>query len=116
MNPISLEEKYSQPEVVSCWQNLSRQGLQKCEREMTARYLPSTGRLLDVGCGAGRAVLALNKAGYTVSGIDLSLAMLLAGRKLSAEAQFSTANLLALPWTNNAFDGVLMFFGALQHI
>lgn len=116
MNPISLEEKYSQPEVVSCWQNLSQQGLQKCERDMIVRYFPSTGRLLDIGCGAGRAVLALNKAGYTVSGIDLSLAMLLAGRKLSAEAQFSTANLLALPLADHAFDAVLMFFGALQHI
>ncbi|MBE7553510.1 MAG: class I SAM-dependent methyltransferase [Anaerolineales bacterium] len=116
MSEISTAEKYSQPEVVTCWQNLSKQGLQKCEQEMISRYFPATGRLLDVGCGAGRAVLALNQAGYTVSGIDLSLPMLLAGRALSAEAQFSAANLLALPFANNAFTAVFMFFGALQHI
>ncbi|GIK40934.1 MAG: hypothetical protein BroJett011_47670 [Chloroflexota bacterium] len=116
MSEISTAEKYSQPEVVTCWQNLSRQGLQKCEQEMIARYFPATGRLLDVGCGAGRAVLALNRAGYTVTGIDLSLPMLLAGRALSSEAQFSAANLLALPFTDNAFTAVFMFFGALQHI
>lgn len=116
MMPITLEEKYSQPEVVSCWQNLSKQGLQKCEREMVSRYFKPGSRLLDVGCGAGRAVLALNQAGYTVSGVDLSLPMLLAGRSLAAEAQFSTANLLALPFENNAFEAVFMFFGALQHI
>ncbi|MBI1879066.1 MAG: class I SAM-dependent methyltransferase [Chloroflexi bacterium] len=116
MRPISTEEKYSQPDVVSCWHNLSKQGLQKCEQEMVSRYFPPTGHLLDVGCGAGRAVLALNQAGYTVSGVDLSLPMLLAGRSLSAEAQFSTANLLTLPFVNYAFEAVFMFFGALQHI
>ena len=72
---ISTKEKYNQPEVVSCWQNLSKQGLQKCEREIVMRYFPPAGYLLDVGCGAGRAVLALDQAGYTVSGIDLSLSM-----------------------------------------
>jgi ubiquinone/menaquinone biosynthesis C-methylase UbiE len=116
MIEISAKEKYNQPEVVSCWQNLSKQGLQKCEREMVVRYFPPTGHLLDVGCGAGRAVLALHQVGYTVSGIDLSLSMLQAGRSLSAEARFSGANLLNLPFANGAFEAVFMFFGALQHI
>lgn len=116
MTAISTLEKYSQADVVSCWQNLSRQGLQKCEREMVARYFPPAGHLLDVGCGAGRAVLALNEAGYRVSGVDLSLAMLLAGRSLSANAQFGGANLLNLPFAAGAFEAVFMFFGALQHI
>jgi ubiquinone/menaquinone biosynthesis C-methylase UbiE len=116
MSAISTLEKYSQSDVVSCWQNLSKQGLQKCEWEMVARYFPPRGRLLDVGCGAGRAVLALNKAGYRVSGVDLSVSMLLAGRSLSAEAQFSGADLLNLPFADGAFEAVFMFFGALQHI
>lgn len=116
MSAISTLEKYSQPDVVSCWQNLSKQGLQKCEQEMAARYFPPAGRLLDVGCGAGRAVLALNQAGYRVSGVDLSLAMLLAGRSLSVEAEFGAANLLNLPFAAEAFAAVFMFFGALQHI
>lgn len=116
MSKIRTEEKYNQAEVVSCWQNLSRQGLQKCEREMIDRYFSPAGRLLDVGCGAGRAVLALNEAGYCVTGVDLSLPMLRAGRSLSAQAQFSGANLLALPFVNSPFEAVFMFFGALQHI
>lgn len=113
---LSVEEKYAQPEVVSCWQNLSREGLQKCEQEMAFRYLPPTGRLLDIGCGSGRAVLALDQQGYQVTGVDLSLAMLAAGRNLSAQARFSGANLLALPFADNAFQAAFMFFGALQHI
>lgn len=116
MMEISAEKKYNQPEVVSCWQNLSKQGLQKCEREMIARYFPASGHLLDIGCGAGRAVLALSQAGYTVSGIDLSLAMLQAARDLSANARLGGANLLNLPFANDSFEAVFMFFGPLQHI
>lgn len=116
MTEISTQEKYTQPEVVNCWQNLSRQGLQRCEQQMVWRYLPARSRVLDVGCGAGRAVLALNQQGYRVTGIDLSFAMLQAGRVLSAEARFGTANILALPFAANSFEAVLMFFGALQHI
>lgn len=116
MIEISTVEKYSQPQVVTCWQNLSREGLQKSEWIMVNRYLPQARRLLDVGCGAGRAVLALGQDGYRVTGIDLSLPMLAAGRRLSAQARLGGANLLALPFEDDTFEAVLMFFGALQHI
>lgn len=114
--PISVEEKYGQPDVIDCWQNLSRAGLQRCEQEMVRRYFPPAGHILDVGCGTGRAVLALSQAGYRVTGIDLSLPMLAGGRSLSAEARLGGANLLALPFVAGVFDSIFMFFGALQHI
>jgi SAM-dependent methyltransferase len=116
MAEINTIEKYSQATVVSCWQNLSRQGLQKCEQEMVRRYLPPHSHVLDAGCGAGRAVIALNQQGYSMGGVDLSLPMLLAGRALSAQAQLGGANLLALPFADGSFAAALMFFGALQHI
>ena len=116
MSEISVEAKYAQPEVVDFWLGLSRQGLQTCEQEIVRRYLPPQGNLLDIGCGAGRAVLALSQMGYCVSGIDLSLPMLAAGRRLSAEARLTGANVLALPFADESFDAILMFFGALQHV
>ncbi|MCB9105214.1 MAG: methyltransferase domain-containing protein [Anaerolineales bacterium] len=42
--------------------------------------------------------------------------MLAGGRSLSHEAQLAGANLLNLPFVDASFDGVFMFFGALQHI
>lgn len=113
---MKTTEKYAQQEVVAFWKQLSQTGLQQCEQEMVDRYLPESGDLLDLGCGAGRAVLALNKAGYRVTGIDLSLAMLAAGRALAPEARLNGADLLNLPFENRAFKAVLMFFGALQHL
>jgi SAM-dependent methyltransferase len=58
----------------------------------------------------------LGQQGYIVTGIDLSLPMLSAGRNLSGATRFGGANLLALPFANVSFDAVFMFFGALQHI
>ena len=113
---LSATQKYAQPEVVEFWRGFSLQGLQRCEQEMVTRYLPPGGRLLDLGCGSGRAGLALTRAGYRVTGLDLSLAMLAAGRSLSAAMALVGANLLSLPFVDQSFDGLLMFFGALQHL
>ena len=112
----SAQAKYSQPEVVDFWTKLARHGLQCCEIEMVRRYLPPTGHILDVGCGAGRAVVALGEAGYNVTGIDLSLAMLSAGLQQTPESRLGSGNIMALPFADDTFDAVLMFFGALQHV
>jgi SAM-dependent methyltransferase len=116
MNELAIQQKYAHPAVVSFWVELSHAGLQKCEQEMIRCYLPPQGRLLDAGCGTGRASLALEKMGYSVTGADLSLAMLAAGRSRVAQNKLSAANLLLLPFADHSFDGVFMFFGALQHI
>jgi len=116
MTNITIGEKYAQPEVVSCWQNLSKAGLQRSELEVVGRYVPPGSRVLDAGCGAGRAVLALEQAGFQTIGVDLSLAMLAAGRSLSGTARMGGANLLNLPFAGGSFDVIIMFFGAIQHI
>jgi ubiquinone/menaquinone biosynthesis C-methylase UbiE len=115
MVKITVEEKYANPMVVDFWLTLARQGLQQAEQEMVNRYLPPDGHLLDVGCGAGRALLALTAQGYRVIGIDLSLPMLRAGHRLAPDTSFGGANLLRLPFADNTFSAALMFFGALQH-
>ena len=61
MSNLTVTQKYADPQVVAFWQSLAGQGLQHAEQEMVRRYLPPTGHLLDLGCGAGRAVLALNR-------------------------------------------------------
>lgn len=114
MTKFSVQQKYADPEVVKFWQGL--QGLQQAEQEMVKRYFPATGHLLDLGCGAGRAVLHLSQKGFAVTGIDLSLPMLLAGRSRAPTMRLSGANLLALPFVNDSFSAAFMFFGALQHI
>jgi len=51
------------------------------------RHAPSGGAVLDLGCGTGRLLLPLVRAGYAVTGVDRSAAMLARCReKLAKEA------------------------------
>jgi SAM-dependent methyltransferase len=45
------------------------------------------GRVLDAGCGTGTLALAFDREGYTVSGIDLSEAMLATAREKDREGK-----------------------------
>ncbi len=40
------------------------------------RHCPHPGRLIDLGCGTGRLLLAFARRGYWVLGVDLSAEML----------------------------------------
>ena len=79
---LPVQGKYRQPEVVEFWRQLSLQGLQACEDAVIRRYAPPSGHALDLGCGSGRAILALEPRGYRVTGLDITWEMLDAARDL----------------------------------
>ena len=46
--------------------------LSRLSERMQADYLPKTGRVLEMGCGAGDQSLHLAALGYDVSGVDIA--------------------------------------------
>lgn len=117
---IEITEKYTQPEVVAFWQQFSLQGLQACEAMMLARYAPPPATVLDLGCGTGRAGMALAPLGYTVAGLDITWAMVQAARGLYLEAGIRPllwqADMRHIPCPTASYDVVLILIAALQHI
>ncbi|MGI5128058.1 class I SAM-dependent methyltransferase [Pseudonocardia sp. CA-107938] len=73
------------------------------EREMCER---ATGRVLDIGCGAGRHVLALQARGVDALGVDTSAGALAVCAERSAPA--TAADVDALPAHLGRFDTFLM--------
>jgi SAM-dependent methyltransferase len=68
-------------------------------------------KILDVGCGTGRHSIELTKRGYTVTGIDLSVAQLKKAKE-KADAQglkiiFQNLDARNLPFQND-FDAAIM--------
>lgn len=52
---MDVVTKYAQPEVLSFWRQFGRQGLQVAESRMSQLYASPPARVLDLGCGVGRA-------------------------------------------------------------
>jgi SAM-dependent methyltransferase len=71
----------------------------------------SGARILDVGCGAGTNSLALARAGFRVSGIDLAEGAIEAARNRAERANlkidFQVADALALPFSDGQFGGAI---------
>lgn len=70
--------------------------------------------LLDVGCGAGRAVQMAAERGARVAGLDASPQMLEIARRRTPSASFRTGDMQELPWPSETFD-VVTFFNSLQY-
>jgi SAM-dependent methyltransferase len=66
-------------------------------------------QLLDVGCGAGSALLLAAKRGAIVSGFDASPGLLRVARARLPEADIREGDLEALPFDDDAFDAVTAF-------
>lgn len=65
---------------------------------MAAGAVNASGRLLDIGCGAGRNAVPLAQAGWHVTGVDLSSPMLdAAARRSHAEAPPNRLDLVLAP-------------------
>jgi len=85
-------------------------------REMVA--LPPGGEVLDVACGWGRHAISLARAGFRVTGLDLSETLLERGRKRAAaagvEVGFVRGDMREIPWRGR-FDAVLSLYSSLGY-
>jgi SAM-dependent methyltransferase len=87
-------------------------------RPVTARRPDDGEWALDVGCGTGRAWPTLHDAGWSIVGLDASLAMLsIAGRRTSAAKVSRVRADLYAPWplATGAFSLVIALHGVLLH-
>lgn len=67
-------------------------------------------RVLDLGCGAGRHLVEMQRIGYRAIGLDLSRPMLEAARAVVSETALVRADMRRLPFDNASFDVVTSYF------
>lgn len=72
-------------------------------------------RVLDIGCGTGRDAAHLQRAGRTVTGADLSEAMLAHARHKHPGPEYVSADLTGFELGTGAFDAVVCLDSALLY-
>jgi len=96
-------------------------GLWKGERSYLTRHLPADGRILDLGCGAGRTTFGLHDEGYrTIIGVDLSPGMIrqarLHAKRRRQKISFLVGDACRLQFRARSFEGCLFSFNGLMTI
>ena len=78
---------------------------------------PIRGRVLEVGCGAGRFIrtIARSRPDLWACGCDLSVEAVRRGRRYGDAVRFAAADLRALPYASECFDAVVLF-DVLEHL
>jgi SAM-dependent methyltransferase len=81
---------------------------------------PEGGKLLDVPCGFGRHAIPLARAGYGVTGVDRSEALLAEARRRSGgsgrQPKLVRADYRELPFGDASFDGAINLFTSLGYL
>lgn len=72
-------------------------------------------RVLDVGAGTGVSTAELARSGADAVGVDLSLGMLRAGRRVRPGVPLLAGDALRLPFRDGSFDAVTISF-ALRNV
>jgi len=74
--------------------------------------LPEKACVLDIGCGMGRHSLALSEAGFEVTGVDLSDALLQEARENDSEGRvtWKHGDMRELPFPDESFDATFNLF------
>ncbi|MFC3476474.1 class I SAM-dependent methyltransferase [Halobacterium litoreum] len=90
-------------------------GLHESEERVLARYFrPSAGRVLDVGCGAGRTTAVLDRRGFDVTGVDVSAAMVREARRQFPGIGVQRGDATDLAFRDESFQYVLFSYCGLD--
>ena len=93
-------------------------GLWLAEEFLVLEYVPDSARILDLGCGAGRASIALAELGFEVVGVDLSRAMVQQAREQArlaqVEVEFQVMDAMQLEFPDASFEVVLYSYNGIE--
>lgn len=117
-----LLEAYSHPAAVRTYSRaVETIGLWKFEKAFFGKHLPRDGRILDLGCGAGRTTFGLHARGYrNIVGADLSPVQIrearLHAKRRGLNIRFRVGDACRLPFQSRTFGGCLFSFNGLMTI
>lgn len=86
------------------------------DREILTRFAGSAGggRLIEIGCGPGQVSRFLRDQGATISGVDLSPAMVEQARRFNPDIPFAIGDMTALALENGSIGAIVAFYAIVN--
>lgn len=115
-----VTEKYNDANEVLYYSQCAFEGLDEQEQLAAEQFMKRKGRVLNIGCGAGREAFALAEAGFEVVGIDIAPGMIAAAKRHAQTSgknvHFEVKDATALDYPSQSFDYVWISAGVYSHI
>ena len=112
-----VRHSYEDSQVISRYTSI---GLWLSEENLLLEYVPDEGRILDMGCGAGRTTIPMAEMGLDVVGIDISAPMVGVARQQAAlagaDAEFQVMDSMHLEFPAASFDVALYSYNGIELI
>ncbi|WP_435346092.1 class I SAM-dependent methyltransferase [Haloarchaeobius sp. HRN-SO-5] len=110
-------EYYDDDHVREKYVEHGTRGLYDHEADLVDRYFTNRdARVLDLGCGSGRATAALADRGFDVVGVDLSETMLDIATDLHPDVPFRHDDATDLDFPDESFDYVLFAMSGIDDL
>jgi ubiquinone/menaquinone biosynthesis C-methylase UbiE len=107
---------YDRPDVVETFYEARERGLRERERRAVDAHFDPGGRLLDLGCGAGRTSAALDAEGFDVVGLDTSRPMLSLATDADPGVTYLVGDASKLPFPAESFQQALFSYNGIDEL
>ncbi len=111
---------YSTADAVEKYTQRASEGLRNYEKVAIDRFFPLSGKILVVGCGAGREAFALETLGYEVKGIDISENLITAAKSIAnqrhSHVEFELTNGTNISEPDRTYDIVIFWSQILANV
>lgn len=116
----TVAQKFNEEEEVLHYSQRAFEALDEQEQHLVKHYMQRKGRVLNIGCGAGREAFAFAELGFQVVGIDVAPRMIEAARCIAASRgqniRFEVKSAANLDYLPHSFDYVFMSEGVYSLI
>ena len=114
MHPNKIKQlvikEYDSPDAQKSYNKIIEEGLFASEKHFIGKYFKKKGKVLDIGCGTGRASIPLQKMRHNVVGIDIVPSMIENAKKISKKIKYEVGDATQLKFKDNSFNSAIFTY------